>query len=204
MRTTQWAAALLAGWMLAGCSSPEKPTVVTTPAKQPDPVRITQFYTSTPQVPHGEKGLICYGVENAKTVWLSPPKQELSASLARCVEVAPAAKTTYTLTAEGADGNTVTKELTLEAGRAAPPRVRIVNVNISAAEANPGDAVSICYKVENAQSVTVEPVHFRAVNNRDGCVVDQPRKTTTYVVRATGADGNTDIERVTIKVAAKP
>jgi hypothetical protein len=60
--------------------------------------------------------------------------------------------------------------------------------------------VSICYKVENAQSVTVSPVHFRAGSLRNGCLTDQPRKTTTYVVTATGGGGDTDEEKVTIKV----
>ena len=47
---------------------------------------------------------MCYGVENASTVWLEPPRQELSAALSRCVEVFPEADTTYKLTAQGADG----------------------------------------------------------------------------------------------------
>jgi hypothetical protein len=168
-----------------------------------EPVKITQFYTSTPQVPRGEKGLVCYGVENAKSVWISPPKRELSASMSRCIEVEPEGKTTYTLTAEGVDGKPITKEVTLEREVSRPVSrtgVHILNVNISAAEVNPGDAVSICYKVENAQSVTVEPTAYRGGPQRDGCVLDQPRKTTTYVIRAKGATGDTDEERATIKV----
>jgi hypothetical protein len=168
-----------------------------------DPVKITQFYTSTPKVPRGEKGLVCYGVENAKAVWISPPRQELSSSISRCIEVEPAGKTTYTLTAEGADGKIATKEIVVEregGGAVAATAVHIVNVNISAVEVNPGDAVSICYKVENAQSVTVAPTTYHGGPQRDGCVVDQPKKTTSYLVRAKGAGGETDEERVTIKV----
>jgi hypothetical protein len=181
--------------MLGGCSTPPPPAPK---SAEPAPaVRITQFYTTTPQVPRGEKGTVCYGVENAKAVWLSPPKRELSSSIARCVEVEPAGQVTYTLTAEGADGKTVTQDLALRSGAA---RVHIVNVDISAAEVKQGDVVSICYKVDNAQSVTISPVHFRAGSLRHGCVTDQPGKTTTYVVTATGRAGDTDEERVTIKV----
>jgi hypothetical protein len=195
----------MACWVLGGCSGPEKPaTVPQTKLAVADPVKITQFYTSTPKVPHGEKGLVCYGVENAKTVWISPPKRELNASLSRCIEVEPAVKTTYVLTAEGADGKTETKEVTLEreGGSAAVARRYIVNVNISAAEVNPGDAVSICYQVENVQSVTIEPTKYRGGKETHGCALDQPRKTTEYVVRAKGAAGDTDEERVTIRVRA--
>ena len=161
------------------------------------PVRILQFYASVGAITIGEKALLCYGVENAKSVWLSPPKRELSAAIARCVEVEPAGQTTYTLTAEGADSKSVTRELELGTG---PGRVHIINVDINAEEVPPGGPVRICYKVENAQSVTVSPVHFRSGSARIGCVTDQPQKTTTYVVTATGAGGDTDEEKVTIKV----
>jgi len=186
-------AALACGFLL-GCSSAPKPSAPTVTTVEP--VRITQFYSTTPQVPRGEKGTVCYGVENAKSVWLSPPKRELSAALARCVEVEPVGKTTYTLTAEGADGKTLTGQLELRSG---PARVHIVNVDISAAEIPAGGVASICYRVENAQSVTISPANFRATT-QNGCTVVQPAKTTTYTVTATGAGGDKDEEKVTIKI----
>jgi hypothetical protein len=206
VRLAPWAPPALACWVLTGCGGPEKPAAVSkTKVAPPEPVKITQFYTSTPHVPRGEKGLVCYGVENAKMVWISPPKQELNPSFSRCIEVEPSGKVTYTLTAEGADGKTETKEATVEGEGPAPPsatRVHIVNVNISAAEVHPGDAVSICYKVQNAASVTIEPTKYRGGPNPDGCVVDQPQKTTTYTIRAKGASGDTDEEHATIRVRA--
>jgi hypothetical protein len=192
--------AAAAAWILTGCSGPEKPTTSAAAAvAAPAPsVHITQFYTTTPRPAPGEQALICYGVENAKSAWLSPPRRELSPALARCIEVDPAgAATTYTLTAEGADGKTVSHDLTL--GRGAP-RVHIKVVDISAAEIHPGDLVNICYTIDNARTVTVDPIHFRAGRLRTGCFHDQPRATITYVVTATGEDGDTDQERVTIKV----
>src|SRR5450631_3661305 len=112
MRGYRWIA-LAASAVLAACSSPEQravaPAVVpaATPASPPDSARITQLYTTTPQVGRGETALVCYGVENAKAVWLEPPRRELSAALARCVDVSPKADTTYKLTAQGADGKSV-------------------------------------------------------------------------------------------------
>src|ERR1700720_1370099 len=94
-----------AGWLLlvvaagTACSRPPKSA-----AKTAEAVRITQFYADSSSVARGQRVLLCYGVENAKTVRLDPPGQELSAALARCVEATPSADTTYTLPAGGADG----------------------------------------------------------------------------------------------------
>jgi hypothetical protein len=184
--------AAAAGCIATGCSHPETPK-----PKAAEPVRITQLYTSASNVAKGEKALVCYGVENAKTVWLEPPRQELSAALARCVEVTPDATTTYTLTAEGADGKTVAQSLTVPVG---PPPAKIVNVNVTSLQVKPGEPVEICYTVEGARSVTIEPVHYAGGSRAKGCVTDQPRKATTYVVTAIGSAGDKDQERVTVRV----
>ena len=39
------------------------------------PPKITQFYATAPKLQRGEKETLCYGVENATDVWLSPPRQ---------------------------------------------------------------------------------------------------------------------------------
>src|SRR4051794_3795654 len=160
---------------LAGCSRPA-------PRPEPKaaaPVRITQFYATAPRLGKGEKGLLCYGVENAKTVWLSPPRRELSAALTRCVEIEPAATTTYTLTAEGAGGN-VSQDVTVSLG---PAKVHIVEVQVSSLEVKKGDPVSICYKVSNAKSVRIEGLTAPS-SGMPNCAVDSPKRTTTYTVRA--------------------
>ena len=160
------------------------------------PVKITQFYTTAPTLARGEKGLLCYGVENAKSVTLSPPRQELSASPSRCVEVTPAADTTYTLTAEG-EGGPVTKTVSIAMGA---PKVKIVEVKVSTLDLKAGDQLSICYKVENAKSVEVQPIRFQGGSRPNACVMTSPRQTTSYVVTAMGAAGDRDQEKVTVKV----
>jgi hypothetical protein len=181
-----------AGGFGAGCSRPPAPV-----PKAAEPVRITQFYSNALNVAKGDKALVCYGVENARTVWLDPPRQSLSAALARCVEVTPAVTTTYTLTAEGADGKSATKSLTLPVG---PPAAKIVNVNVSSIEVKRGDPVTICYTAENARSVTIEPLHYAGGAKPKGCVGDKPLKSTTYVITAIGSAGDRDREEVTVKV----
>ena len=181
---------------MTGCGTPQKPGA-TAPAKADDTARITQFYTTSGQVAKGEKALVCYGVENASTVWMEPPRQELSAALARCVEVFPGADTTYKLTAQGADGKPVTRELKLTVGA---PRAKIVNVNISAVEVKAGELVSVCYTVEHARAVTIDPLRFRGGSTAKGCTTDQPKKSTTYTISALGTSGDKDQEQVTVHV----
>jgi len=200
MRWHRWIVPVAAGVLLAACSSPspEKRAAVL-PKAPPASPRITQFYihTTSAQVGRGETALVCYGVENATAVWLEPPRHELSAALARCVEVSPTANTTYKLTAQGADGKAVTQELKVKVGA---PHAHLVNVNVSALEVKAGELVSLCYTVENAHAVTVDPIGFRGGSAAKGCASDQPLKSTTYTISVYGASGDLDQESVTVKV----
>ena len=198
MRATDWALLAVTGCVLTGCSEPAKQATAprATAAADVEP-KITQLYTTVPKLARGETALLCYGVENARTVWLSPPRHELSAALTRCVEVAPEADTTYTLTAESAAGKSVTRELKIAVGAA---RVKIGNVTMSALDVHAGDLVSICWEAANARTVTIEPIGYRRQGAAKGCATDQPQKTTTYVITASGSGNDRDQEKVTVKV----
>jgi hypothetical protein len=198
MRATGWALLAVTGCVLTGCSEPAKQATApaTTAAADVEP-KITQLYTTVSKLPRGETALLCYGVENARTVWLSPPRHELSAALTRCVEVSPEADTTYTLTAESAAGKSVTRELKIAVGAG---RVKIGNVTMSALDVHAGDLVSICWEAANARAVTIEPISYRRQGAAKGCATDQPRKTTTYVITASGSGDDRDQEKVTVTV----
>ena len=191
MKRFYGASAALAACTLAACSrEPAKPA-----APAVDSARIVNFYATAPQLPRGEKELLCYGVENARTVWLEPPRQELSAALSRCVEVEPKETTTYTLTALDAAGKQATQKVTVTLGAA---KAKIIEVNVSSLEVAKGDPVSICWKAQNAK-MKVEPL-IAPKPAMPNCVVDVPDKTTNYTVTATGAEGDQDQEKVTVKV----
>ncbi len=128
----------------------------------------------------------------------SPRARSYRSRIARCVEVFPSADTTYKLTVEGEDGQAVTRELKVAVGAA---RAKIVNVNVSALEVKPGDLVSVCYTVEHASAVTIDPIRFRRAGAPKGCATDQPRKSTTYTISAVGSSGDKDRESVTVKVS---
>jgi hypothetical protein len=184
---------IAAAWTQTRCSRPPSPAS----PPEPEPVRIIQFYATAPKLARGEQELLCYGVENAKTVWLSPPRQELTASASRCVEVTPSSTTTYILTAEGTAGQPATQAVTVDVGA---PRAKIVEVKLSTLDLKRGDQLSICYKVENAKSVEIQPIHYHGGPKSDACTLTSPHETTTFVVTAIGAEGDKDEERVTVKV----
>lgn len=75
---------------------------------------ILNFYGSPGIIRRGDSAQLCYGVSNAKSVRLDPPAGSVWPSLSRCVSVAPAKDTTYTLTATDAAGNTTSQSLTIK------------------------------------------------------------------------------------------
>jgi hypothetical protein len=77
------------------------------------PVRILRFYATTGSIVPGEKAQLCYGVENAKAVRISPSLEPVAPSANRCLEIVPEHTTHYTILAEGYDGNVVTRVITL-------------------------------------------------------------------------------------------
>jgi hypothetical protein len=72
---------------------------------------IQSFYAIPAEIRRGQSVQLCYGVANAKTVKLEPQSNPVWPSYARCVDVAPARTTTYTLTITDAAGNTKTQSL---------------------------------------------------------------------------------------------
>jgi hypothetical protein len=77
------------------------------------PVRILQFYASVGTLVPGEKALLCYGVENARAVHISPMLQGVYPTHRHCVEIVPEHTTHYTLQAVGYDGTVAIRSFTL-------------------------------------------------------------------------------------------
>jgi hypothetical protein len=90
------------------------------------PVRILRFYATTGSIAQGDKAQLCYGVENAKSVHISPVVATVLPVANRCLVIVPEHTTHYTILAEGFDGNIVTRFLTLVVETAPPtPRERV-------------------------------------------------------------------------------
>ncbi len=181
---------------LAACSR-NTPQPAASEAPKAGPVRITQFYVSPPNPPRGEQAMLCYGVDNASAVRLEPPIEKVWPAMSRCFPITPVKQVTYTLTAERGDQR-VSQSVTVQPG---PPPVKITEVSINKLEFTRGETATVCYKAKNAVAVTIRPgIWLNPHDSRLGCVSDHPKKPTTYVVTATGADGTTDTERVTAQV----
>lgn len=178
--------------LLTGCAP------APTPAPPIFPPKITQFYASPGLLPAGESTLLCYGVESAVSVTLDPGGESLSPALARCIEKTPTVSTTYTLTAKGKDGRTVTQTTAVKTGTT---RLKFLDLAISAPQVKAGELVSFCFKAQGAVGVSGGPGRFQKGGLPAGdCLIDQPRKTTTYQLTVRGANGQTDTERMTVKV----
>ena len=179
--------------VLASCAPPPPPLPPIFPPK------ITQFYASPALLPAGESTLLCYGVEFVSSLTLHPGGESLSPAIARCIEKKPTTNTTYTLTAKGKDGHTVvTQTVNVTTGGT---RLKFLDLAISAPQVKAGEMVSFCFKAQGAVGVSGGPGRFQKGGLPAGdCLMDQPRKTTTYQLTVRGAGGQTDTERMTVKV----
>jgi hypothetical protein len=80
---------------------------------QPQPVRILRFYASAGTVAPGQTAKLCYSVENARVIRISPAVDRAYPSRGHCVEIHPEHTTHYILQAEGFDGTIAMRSITL-------------------------------------------------------------------------------------------
>lgn len=77
-------------------------------------LKITQFYASKREAARGESILVCYGVENARSVRIEPAIEEKLPPLpVKCLPFAPHRTTTLKLVAEGEKGGEATESITV-------------------------------------------------------------------------------------------
>ena len=175
--------AIVIAMLCAGCGSTAKTSA-----------RITEFYAKDKKVPRGVKGNLCYGVEHASKLELTPAVEVLWPVPVRCFEISPQQNTTYTVTAYGEDGSKDSKSVNVEVGPAPP---RIYDLSASSALVRRGEKVVVCFKVSDATSVKAGPGRF---DKKVNCIMDNPKKTTTYKITALGKDNQEDSGTVTVKV----
>jgi hypothetical protein len=125
--------AVLAVLAIAGVRRWNSPAPLRPLGTRSGPVRITEFHASAGTIIVGQKATLCYGVENAKTVWISPGLQGVYPSREHCLDIVPERTTHYTILAEGFDGGVATRSFTLEVqAPIGPPRpVNYAGVELS-------------------------------------------------------------------------
>jgi hypothetical protein len=159
-------------------------------------LRITHFYAPAGEVYLGSQGLICYGVRNARRVWMDPPVEQLGPTLTRCFFVEPRADTTYTLYAEDAAGARASESFRLRV-RPAPPEIRMVET--SERTILRGDVLVVCYGVANARAVRLDPIGWSLPASAKYCTRFYPKISATYTLVAAG-DGGEARERFGVTV----
>jgi len=192
--------------LLAGCGGPAPKKEEKAAAPAPAAVRITQFYAGEAEIGRGGRTLLCYGVENAASVRLEPPVEEISPSLNRCIEVRPARTTTYQLIAEGGGGTArASFTVNVSAKAAAPPSAKPAAstslITRFTQEKKPG-MVLLCYEADSAEAVSIEPGALTRTSAVRGCFGVAPRQRTTYTLVAYGPKGR--IERRSLDVQPAP
>ncbi len=181
--------------ILLGCGPASTPPA-TTPKETSKPAKITQFYASPAVILKGASGSLCYGVENATKVTLSPATDEVWPSPSRCVQIRPDRETRYTLTATGADGKSEVKTLDVSSVEVAPTP-RLYDLWVNALQVGSGEQVKICFKTEHGDDVEISTGRLY---KDAGCLTDYPKATTTYKIAAVGKGGGRDTRTVTVKV----
>lgn len=112
-------------WVIAQAPQPAGGSWVHARAARPGPVRMVRFYASVGMLVKGEKATLCYRVENAKSVRISPFISGVYPWAAHCLVIVPEHTTHYTLLAEGFDGTVAARSVTLavQAAPVLPPPV---------------------------------------------------------------------------------
>ena len=150
--------------------------------------------------------LLCYGVENAVSVRLEPPVEQLEPRYNRCFQVTPLHTTTYRLVAEG-NGTVVSETVTVQVRAAPQPAVTPEEVPslitlflASATETSAGRPVTLCYGAPEAASVSLSPAVRDLAPTDRTCFSVSPAQTTTYTLTARAPGGPESSESLTVQV----
>jgi hypothetical protein len=151
-------------------------------------LKLVHFYASPAEIVTGEKAIVCYGVENAVAVRLEPPVEEVRPVLNRCFSIAPEKTTTYHFSATGKNGEEVSAEFTLPVNPA-PPFITMFAT--SERKIRRGEFFTICYGVEHATSVLLQPLGLNLPAVPKNCVKTVPAVSMKFTLIAQGAQGMT-------------
>ncbi len=160
-------------------------------------VKIVQFYARAAEIIDGERDVICYGVRNAKDLRLDPPVENVGPALVRCFWVDPRQDTTYRLVADGFSGDRDEASFAIKV-RPAPPVFRLMAV--SEKEIPRGEVVTVCYGVEHATAVRLDPIGWKLPAVTKNCIRFYPKQTLNYTLVASGTAGLEEREKFRVAV----
>jgi hypothetical protein len=161
-------------------------------------VRIIAFYGSPAFLVRGERAIVCYGVENARSVSLQPAVEAVKPAANRCFSVTPVTDTTYELTAEGADGTTVAQSFKL---RVDPPPPEFTLLATGPEQIDKGDRYSVCYGVKHVVRLRLDPLGMSLPPAHPRhCVMFGVGRPMQFTLTAWGEDGRTVAEKWSVRL----
>lgn len=167
-------------------------------------IEITEFTVSPQRITRGDSVSLCYRTENASGIRIEPRvvrRQRVQNGRIVCIRHQPAATTSYTITALNSLGVTPpTRQATVIVDEPKPKHVRIAFFRASPSQIKPGQSVRLCYGVADARSITISPFAKEFSNSDENCFDDSPRRSITYVLKATGEDGQTESREARVEV----
>jgi uncharacterized cupredoxin-like copper-binding protein len=145
--------------------------------------QIIRFEASPTNIAPGGQSTLSWTTSGATTVSISGVGNVTPNG---STTVSPAQTTTYTLTATGSDGHTVTAPVIVTVAPASVPQVASFVAN--PATISQGQSTKLCWQVTNATSISISPGVGSNLNAND-CATVSPSATTTYTLTATNAQG---------------
>ncbi len=173
-------------------------------------VEIAEFSVNPQRITRGDTVSLCFQVQNATDVGIEPGvvrHRPIQSGERACVQDQPKATTTYTLSAFNSLGVTPpTRQATITVDEPKLKHAVIGFFDASSTRIKPGESVSLCYAVADAKTITISPFQREFPNSEKNCIEDTPRRSTTYVLRATGEDGQTETrqDRVELEEVEAP
>jgi hypothetical protein len=185
---------------LAGCY-PGAPITCTGPSQQ---ASIISFNTEPSSISAGESSELSWNVSGATTVSIDQGIGNVALTGKRVV--APAATTTYTLTAISTAGSVTATTQVIVTATAPPTPTSPPVINSFIASPNNisyGGSTSLSWSVSNATSVTID--NGVGAVGTSGSTTVLPTTTTTYTLTASNAAGSdTEIALVTVSGVPSP
>jgi hypothetical protein len=146
--------------------------------------QILRFAASPSTIALGAQTTLSWSTSGASTISISPTVGTVTAN--GSTTLSPASTTSYTLSATGADGKTVTAVATVTVSGSAIPQ--IVSFVATPQSISPGQSTQICWQVTGATNISIAPGIGNNLNP-NGCSTVTPSATTTYTLTATNAVG---------------
>jgi hypothetical protein len=170
----------------------------------PPLAKIVRFEALREHGPGGENDVqfrLCYEVRNAEHAEIDNDGGAVILDEPRCQQVTPERTTTYTLTAAGSDGRTISRQVTVDVTKPPPPPPQVLNFSALPPNIMAGEKAQLCFQLKDASSVQIDSgvPHLEAGTERQ-CVTVAPIKTTTYTLTASNSEGKTSIKKATIVV----